>query len=220
MKAAIIDILQKGGSISIPHKYKINEWYGELKINKLNSGEYVIQPGWQKFSNIEDAANWFLNEGFTSKNYGYIQNRLMERGLVSDGDDLEKPNQKIKNLFKQEGELVDLEAKEFNIQVKPLPKVEDAINHIEWMFRIITPDNIISTLEEFEKEYMPLDPYINLSRVFEYERNGEIGQFRSSQDYKNFTLSDISYHKYNYKNSELSIKVRGNEEYFRKELNF
>ena len=220
MKAAIIDILQKGGSISIPHKSKINEWYGELKISKLSSGEYVIQPLWQKFSNIEDAANWFLNEGFTSKNYGYIQNRLMERGLVSDGDDLEKPNQKIKNLFKQEGELVDLEAKGFNIQVKPLPKVEDAINHIEWMFRIITPDNIISTLEEFEKEYMPLDPYINLSRVFEYERNGEIGQFRSGQDYKSFTLSDISYHKYNYKNSELSIKVRGNEEYFRKELNF
>ena len=30
-----------------------------------------------------------------------------------------------------------------------------------------------STLREFEKEYMTLDSYINLSRVFEYERDGE-----------------------------------------------
>ena len=220
MKESIINILQKGGSISIPHKSEINEWYGELKISKLSSGEYVIQPRWQKFSNIEDAANWFLNEGFTSKNYGYIQNRLLEKGLISDGDDLEKPSQKLKKLFKQEGELVDLEAKEFNIQVKPLPKIEDAINRIKEMFEILTPDNIISTLRKFEKEYMPLDPYINLSRVFEYERDGETHQFRSSQDYKNFNLEDISDYECDYKYSELSIKVRGNEEYFRKELNF
>jgi hypothetical protein len=220
MKEAIINILQKGGSISIPYKSEINEWYSELRISKLKSNEYVIQPRWQKFSNIEDATNWFLNEGFTSKNYGYIQNRLMEKGLISDGDDLEKPNQKIKYLFEQEGKLVDLEAKEFNIQIKHLPKIEDAINHIDKMFEIITPDNIINTLREFEKEYMPLDPYINLSRVFEYERDGETHQFRSGQDYKNFNLEDISNYEYDYKYSELSIKLRGNEEYFRKELNF
>ena len=44
-------------------------------------------------------------------------------------------------------------------------------------------------------------------------------QFRSSQDYKNFNLEDISDDKCNYKYSELSIKVRGDEEYFRKKLN-
>ena len=79
--------MEKGGTISVPHKSKINEWYGELKISKLGKNEYVIQPYWQKFSDIDDAVNWFMDKGLTSKNKGYIQNRLRDKGLLDDSCD-------------------------------------------------------------------------------------------------------------------------------------
>lgn len=115
MKESIIDIVEKGGTISIPHKTKIDEWYGELKISKLANNEYVIQPYWQKFSNVEDAVNWFLNEGFTSNNFGYIQKKLDSKGIEFSEYDIEEPTDEVRKAFEEEGKIVDEEAKELTL---------------------------------------------------------------------------------------------------------
>ena len=218
MKESIIDIVEKGGTISIPHKTKIDEWYGELKISKLANNEYVIQPYWQKFSNVEDAVNWFLNEGFTSKNFGYIQKRLDSKGIEFSEYDIEEPTDEVRKAFEEEGKIVDEEAKEFNIVIKEMPKVEDALEYVDNMIKNITIYNIVDSLSEFEKEYMPLDPYISMSYLFEQESGND---FRSGINYDNFTIKQyekIKKDNSSFKHMTLTIKV--GEEYKRFDLNF
>lgn len=225
MKQSIIDIIEKGGTISVPHKSKINEWYGELKISKLGKNEYVIQPYWQKFSDIDDAVNWFMDKGLTSKNKGYIQNRLRDKGLLDDSCDLERPNEKIKKLFREEGKIVDEEAKLLNIVIKPFPKEEDAIADIESLVKNLTVSNLKDSLSEFEKKYMTLDPYISVSFVYDTETSGKKHEYSSGIDYESF--SEKVYNRYKnldkrcvYKHVNLTIKLRKSDEYKRYNLNF
>lgn len=42
-KESIKNVIENNGSIEVPFKIKINEWYGQLKISKLSKNEYVIQ---------------------------------------------------------------------------------------------------------------------------------------------------------------------------------
>lgn len=232
-RESIKDILECSGTIELPYKTKINEWYGQLKISKLSKGEYVIQPHWQKFSDIDDAVNWFMDIGLTSKNKGYIQNRLMDKGLINDNSDIETPSEEVKKLFREEGRLVNKEAKLLNIVVKPFPKEEDAVAHIESMIKNLTIDNLKDSLSEFEKEYMSLDPYISVSFVYDTETSGKKHEFSSGIDYESF--SKKVYDRYTkklgsstfnssvnteYKHINLTIKLRRSDEYKRYELNF
>jgi hypothetical protein len=199
-----------------------------LEITKLRKDEYVIQPGWQKFSNVDDAINYFLDLGRTSKNKGYIQSRLMDKGIIDDDCDLEKPSSKLKNLFKEEGKIVDEESKLLNIVVKPLPKEKDALSEIEKIVDDLTIDNLKDSLSYFEKKYMSLNPYINLN--FCYETENEYG-YTIGSDYK--TFSNKSYKKLSsytsksfenfeklvYKNISLTIKLE-NSDYKFYDLNF
>ena len=233
MKQSIIEIIERGGTISIPYKTKINEWYGELKITKLDKNEYVIQPYWQKFSDVEDAVNWFLNEGFTSKNKGYIQGRLDDKGVKFSDYDIENPTKEVKDAFKKEGKIVDNEAKSFNITIKPFPKVEEAIEYFDKMIKDVTIDNLVDLLSEFEKKYMPLDPYISLKYVFTYTRDGELNEFSSGMNYDDFNKEDYnriindksmlkSFDNFKYSNIRLTIKIdkKGKGDYINYNLDF
>ena len=180
MKESIKTILLMGGSMSIPYKTEINEWYGSLRINKLSDGGYVVEPGWENFSDIDDAVNFFLHKGYTSNNVGYIQTRLSEKGIDFERDyDLENPDSKLKKLFKDEAKLVYQEAKAFNIIVKEIPKIEVAFNEIEEMVLKLSIDNIKDSLLDFENKYKRLDPYISLG--FVYDNDGR--DFTSGVEY-------------------------------------
>lgn len=228
-KESIKDVIEFGGNIKIPFKRSIDSWYSELEIAKLGNREYVIQPGWQKFSNVDDAINWFLDLGRTSKNKGYIQSRLMDKGIIDDDCDLENPNAKLKKLFKEEGKIVDEEAKLLNIVVKPLPKEKDALSEIESIVKGLTIDNLKDNLLSFEEKYMSLNPYINLN--FDYETESEYG-YNIGTDYKTFSnekykeLSSYTsksfkpaFKKFVYKNISLTIKFENSEHKFY-DLNF
>lgn len=70
-KESIINVIENNGTIKIPWKREISEWYSELSIYEYNNFFYV-DPLRMKFVNSEDAANYFLYEGFTSRNAGYV----------------------------------------------------------------------------------------------------------------------------------------------------
>ena len=224
-KESIIEIINFGGTISFPYKKKINDWYSDIKITKLGSDEYVIQPGWQKFADVEEAVNWFMDKCFTSKNVGYIQSRLMDKGIVTENSNLENPDKEIKDIFKKEGKLVDEEAKSFNIVVKPFPKIEDANNEINEISKDFTIDNMAEKLKSFKKKYLQLDPYISANFVFDTVSNGKPHEYRTGCDfsYINKELFD-RYMEYNndktkYKHMEVTVKI-GNSDYNRYTLNF
>jgi CMP-N-acetylneuraminic acid synthetase len=71
-----------------------------LKAYKQYDGFYHVDH--TRFSDIDQAVDFFITEAFTSKNVGYIQSRLMNKNLLGEYD-LEKPTSKIKNLFQEEG---------------------------------------------------------------------------------------------------------------------
>ncbi len=222
MKESIKNILLAGGSISLPYKTEINEWYGSLRINKLSDGGYVVEPGWENFSDIDDAINFFLHKGYTSNNVGYIQDRLRNKGINFDRDyNLEKPDSKLKKLFKDEAKLVDEESKLLDIKIKEIPKLEVAFNEIDELVLKLNIDNIKDILHDFENKYKRLDPYISLE--FVYDNNGR--EFTSGIKYKN--LSKKVYDDYTtnkkelkYKSLSLTFKLRGTDEYKRYRLSF
>ena len=91
-KEAIKQVLRMGSAVSLPYKAEINQWYGEIKINKIDEF-YIIQPSWIKFYDIDEAVNYFCSEALTSKNVGYIQSRLDDKGYNFEIDyNLEKPS--------------------------------------------------------------------------------------------------------------------------------
>lgn len=116
MKQAIKDIIQAGGTVSFPMKHSVDAWFGNIKVSpiKLPWGEayYYVEPFGKNFDNIDDAVNLFINEAFSSKNVGYIQMRLAEKGIdFEDEFDLENPTENLLQLFEEEGKLVDEEFK-------------------------------------------------------------------------------------------------------------
>lgn len=119
MKQAIKDILKVGGSISFSLKHSIDEWFGSIKIYHVTphwdpdaKPYYYIEPYGKSFFDIDEAVDFFINEAFTSKNVGYVQNRLRDKGVDFEMDfDLENPSEELLKLFDEEGKLVDEEFK-------------------------------------------------------------------------------------------------------------
>ena len=187
-KEAIKQVLNAGGTISVSYKTEINQWYGELKISKLND-YFVVQPYWTKFYDIDEAINYFCSEAFTSKNVGYTQSRLDKKGIDFEKNyDLENPNDKLKELFRKEGQLVDEEAKALNIVLKPFPDYKNALEEFDALIKYINPNNLVEKLKLFEKKYCTLDPYLNLSYYYDYkEEDGSIHDYSIGVNYNNFT---------------------------------
>lgn len=168
-KESIKGVIELGGTVSMSFKTKISDWYGDIKISELNEDGgkiYWIHPFSIRFCDIDDAVNYFCNEALTSKNVGYIQDRLREKGLIDDDDDLERPNAKLKKLFKDEGELVDEEAKLLNIIIKPPLSKDDALIEFEEIIKNFDKKTFISNLIEFKRKYITIDPYVNIGFVF------------------------------------------------------
>ena len=120
MKQAIKEIIQAGGSIEFSIKHSIDDWFDTIRIYSLiphwkpnPKTTYYIEPYGEKFEDIDKAVDFFINKTFTSKNVGYIQNRLRNKGIEFEKDfDLENPNDELLRLFEEEGKLVDKEFKE------------------------------------------------------------------------------------------------------------
>ncbi len=111
LRDAIIKIVETGGIVEIAHKSKINEWYGSVKVYKSTySGKYFVEYSRGEFKTAEEAVNVFMDLAYTSKNVGYIQKRLDNKGIDFESDyDLEKPSKELRKLFKDEGKIVDKE---------------------------------------------------------------------------------------------------------------
>lgn len=217
-KEAIKQVVEAGMTIEFPYKSKINDYYSQLRFVNMDT---YYRVGEINFSDIDEAVNYFLREGFTSKNKGYIQTRLMNKRNDIDEYWLENPDEELKNLFKEEGKLVDEEAKKLNINVKPFPKVEEAEEWLEKMVKELTVDNFIEKVKEFEKKYMVLDLYISTSFHYEYddkEKGNDYG-YRYSFDYEEFSLDLINEFKekeienMHWKCMELCVRISYSEKH-------
>lgn len=114
-------LIQRGGVVEFPHKNKINEYYGEIKLRKAykeweSGGEFVVQDQYLRLhfhDTFEAAYKQFSDIAYSYKNYGYIQSRLNEKGLLTQESefDLSRPNAELKKMFKIESQLVRSENK-------------------------------------------------------------------------------------------------------------
>ena len=224
-KESIKEILEFGFELKFPYKSKIDSWYGNISISKCYD-YYNIQPFNVTLYNIDEAIDYFLDKAITSKNKGYIQSRLDKKIDFEEDYDLERPNEELKRIFKDEGKLVDKEAKQFDIKIKPLLKVEDAIVEFKNIIDNFNIESIREYLISYEIKYSILDPSIFVHFVFEPDGTTEVThEFRSGTDTKDLTLKRLNYYKthenngYKFKNVEISLKLRGDEEYYNYELN-
>ena len=197
-KEAIKEVVSAGLRIQFPFKSEISSWYGEIKLYEMDNFYYSCDV---KFSNLDEAVNHFCTEAFTSKNVGYVQSRLMDRKIVDDGSDLERPKKNLKKLFKDEAKKVDEEAKS--------------------LVDTLTVDNLVEKLSQYEKKYATLSPYLNLG--YKYDVEGSEHGYRSSFDYENFsredlneakTREDLPQHKMKWNSLQISFKVKGDDFYF------
>lgn len=135
MKNEIKKILEIGSTVKASYKSAINDWFSEISISKIkqtwDDGKtyYFISPYCEKFYNIDDAVYKFISYAYTSKNYGYIQQRLINKGVDFENEyDLENPNEKVKKLFEDEGKIVDQEYQD--LLPKPL-KFKERVYYIK-----------------------------------------------------------------------------------------
>jgi len=218
-RESIKDILKHGGSIDVPFKSKINDWSSSMKIYSHRSNLYIVDPHHQKFSNIDEAVDWFISKGLTSKNIGYVQSRLSSRGI-----DFESISPKEANiLIKEEGKIVDAEFQKMEIYLDPFPPKSDAIKDAKEIINGISIDNLSKRMADFENKYITLDPYLSLSFVYEYDANGKSNKFESKVGYETFNRSIYQEHlnrpDIKYKNIKIAIRI-GNSESIFHNLNF
>jgi len=223
-KEHIKELLNFGFKIEFPFKDKINSWYTNISISEYEK-YYNIHPYSIKFYDIDEAINYFLDKAITSKNKGYIQGRLDKKINFEEDYDLEKPSKELIKLFEDEGKIVDEEAKELNIFVKKFPTVKTSIKDFESIINNFDINTISESLSFFNKKYSMLDIYISSS--FVYEPDGTIDhythEYRSSGN--KITSKTLEYCKsqkvngYKFKNIEITLKLRGDDEYHRYEIN-
>lgn len=225
-KKAIKEILSVGGTVSLNYKSKISHWYSTTKIFKIEK-EYIVDPGWNRFYDIEEAINFFCNEALTSKNVGYIQSRLQDKGIDFENEyNLENPSGKLKKLFEEEGIIVDEEAKKLDIKVINFPKTKDAVKELKSIIKEINVNNVKEKISFFEKKYITLNPYINMSFVF----NNIIvsnHDYRQGLDYNEFTIARLENAKkekgdgsLSFNKLELTVKLNESKKYYRFDLKF
>lgn len=114
MRESIKLLLNNGVSIRKSYKSKINDWYGEFELYKVydfydKKEKYYAYH--KDFNNIDDAIEFFMISCFTSKNKGYIQQRLDKKFDFENDYNLEKPSAELIKIFDEEGKIVDEEFK-------------------------------------------------------------------------------------------------------------
>lgn len=235
MKDSIKNIIQANGKVSVSYKSEIDSWYGEIKIFSLfcediNNYEYSVEGGVkrQSFNNIDDAVNYFCYNAYTSKNIGYIQSRLMDSGKLGKDEeeyDFEEPSNELKKIFKEEGTIVDKEAKLNGIEKpkKQLLTTEEAKKEIEQLIPEITIDTVSEKLSAFKYKYLNLDPYISVKAV--YSILSENREYSSSCNIGYWTKENIEKRKLDVgckndlKFKTLRVDVKFDEEYEHYEIN-
>lgn len=117
-KEAIKELLEMGVTIKFPFKSKIDSWYSDVSINKsdfvkhVDKPRYYISPFMEYSHDINEIVNKFCEEVFTSKNIGLVQMNLMKKYPDFEEDfDLERPTKELREMFIEEGKLVDEEYK-------------------------------------------------------------------------------------------------------------
>lgn len=222
MKEHIKKLLEADSTISVSHKTKINQWYSEIKISQHTDEEfgkvYTVNNPYINFYNIDDAVDYFCYNAYTSKNIGYIQNRLNNKGLINEYD-VEHPTKKLKEIFKKEGVLIDEEAKLHGItKPKSFPSKEDAIKDIENIMKDININTIGNELKLFMSKYSTIDPYISLGFVYDCYSNGEPYEFTSGFSIPQLTLDNIERAKnqkdIKYKHIRITIKIDDYKYYY------
>lgn len=116
IKQSIKEVVDIGATVKFSFKSSIDSWFSEYSLHKAHpefGGGYYLYPTMKKFENIDEAVDVFCEIIFTSKNIGYAQDRLRDKGIDFENDyDLERPTQELIELFEQEGKLIDEEYKE------------------------------------------------------------------------------------------------------------
>ena len=173
----IKSLLSLNTQIKVSHKRKINEHYGELSLYKLNDelgNEYIVTHPYIKFSNVDEAISFFCYHAYTSKNVGYVQQRLFDKKLLNeDVHNLEKPNAKVKALFEAESILVDQEAIELGIkEPKAFPTEAEATKELNSIMKSDDLAVISEELKKFNAKYSMLDIYIHISAFYDAETRG------------------------------------------------
>lgn len=196
MIESIKKMLNNGATISVPYKNEINEWYSDIKILKSSKSTYNAHR--KTFYDIDDAVNYFYEQAYTSKNKGYIQNRLVDKGLLDPDDEysIEYPDKKMKKLFLDEGKLIDEEFKKLNIKLKEFPKLSDAKKEIKDVENFTNFNSLKKFIINFQKKYSMLDIYIRLSCNYQYENNNSTENYTTNGfKIENLNEKNIKAHK-------------------------
>lgn len=191
LKEAIKTVLNCGGSIKVPYKSDLSSWYGDYTIGMMD-GETVILPGFMKFQNQDRAIDTFLLETMTSKNIGYLHNRIMKRTPdLLDEYDLKKPTKEIKKIFKDEGKLVDEEFKILNITPEKQLTKKDAIDEIKVICEKANKNTIQKELSDFLEKYAMLSLSISPCALFDIKASHD---YMASFEFKYFTADRIDWY--------------------------
>ena len=113
IRESIKSLLNLGVTVKKPFKDNINDWYSEFSLSPVYSelrGGLVYLSGFETFFDVDLAVEFFMSNCFTSKNKGYIQERL-SRKVNLDRHNLTKPSEELIQLFEDEGKIVDEEYK-------------------------------------------------------------------------------------------------------------
>lgn len=180
-KSSIIDIIENDGTVKLDFKRKISDWHSTLSIYKYKNFYHIEGAIRNKFSNIDDAINYFLFETCTSRNAVLVLKRIK----ITDEDNLEKPNKELLKRFKEESKKLDNEIKYLNLKDIEYPSSIDAISEFSHIMTTTDVDTIIKLVDSFEMKYSLLDPYISCSA--KYSVDNQESDFSCGFDYKHLS---------------------------------
>lgn len=104
MRESIKLLLNSGVSIRKSYKSKI------LRVYDYYTKKDKYYAWHKEFTDIDEAVEFFMVTCLTSKNKGYIQQRLDKKLNIEDYD-LENPSEDLIQIFEEEGKIVDEEFK-------------------------------------------------------------------------------------------------------------
>lgn len=215
IKDSIKELLFSGSTIEVPYKEKLEDWYGKVCITQLED-KYIVQNPWTTFYDIDEAVDYFCSMAYTSRNIGYVLDRLKKKRLISkylgDGD-FKNPNVKFLSLIEKEKIEVDKESILMNLSEFKERSVERAKEDIKKIVKNYHPDDLVEQLSIYMKEYSTLGPFIGLSFVY---KNGD-HDFSSSFDWESFTtkgLEDARKEWDGFSHLQMSFHLNGNIEFF------
>ena len=141
--------------------------------------------------------------------------------MIDDGTDFEHPSPELKKLFKEEGKIVDDEAKSLNIIVKEFPSSKEAIKEFDELVKNFTIDSFREKLTEFDNKFSTLNPYISVNATYDVE--GSSYGYRACFDYEDFSPEKLQEYKdmpltntkMTWKYLEVVLKVDGDREHYR-----